>query len=463
MKTKLNKLQASRFFVALLVFPFVAYPNCCGQESGQAVDARPIRKPFPSDWQVVTGDWRINKNSLVVDALKADSFVVVGEADWQNYEVQAKVTFRKVRNPSRWLAILVRAAPDGSRPWSQVPVRFDTTAANGMEFAVRTPKNSWSVRSKSSAATKSKLNVSRHLKVVVQGSHVDGYLDGVPVVSSDFCTDRPTGCVGLGASGCIAEFSDFSVRHLPAAPERLSPKGVCEVVAHRGFSGIAPENTLAAIRLAIKAGATGCEFDVYGCKDGNVVLMHDKTVDRTTNGKGAVTELGLQTLQSLDAGSWKHPKYSSEKVPTLVQALQLLKGSKCQPVIEIKMEGISKQVVEDVRRLGMADEVAVIAFSHNAIREIRHLEPRIKCAWLHGKKPNGTPAQQADWIKAQASSCNTNIVDLNYKILSPELVKQLKQRGLGVWTWTVNEKRVMQTLKKWGIDSITTDYPDRLR
>ena len=126
------------------------------------------------------------------------------------------------------------------------------------------------------------------------------------------------------------------------------------------------------------------------------------------------------------------------------------------------MEGISKQVVDDVRTLNMVDQVAVIAFSENVVREIRELEPRITCAWLCSKTLAGTPAEQADWLEARACACRAKLLDLNFNMLFPELIVELKSRGLGVWTWTVNEAVVMRALRQWGVDSITTDRPNLL-
>ncbi len=110
----------------------------------------------------------------------------------------------------------------------------------------------------------------------------------------------------------------------------------------------------------------------------------------------------------------------------------------------------------------LVDQVAVIAFSEKVVREIRELEPRITCAWLCGKTLVGTPAEQADWLEARASACHAKLLDLNFNMLSPELIVELKSRGLGVWTWTVNEAVVMRALRQWGVDSITTDRPDLL-
>lgn len=414
-----------------------------------------------ADRTVVSGDWKESGGSLVVDSLQSESLMTFGDPAWQDYEVEADVTFLKVRDDSRWVSIVVRATRSGQTPWSQIPVRFNATKKNGMEFAVKTASGKWSVRATGAANSPCRLNQSRRLKVIVSGTRVVGFLDNEKVISSHYCLDRQSGCVGLAVSGCIAKFDNVTVRPI-ARKENLVPQHSNEYdnVAHRGFSSIAPENTLAAIKAAIDAGADGCEFDVYRCKDGTVVLMHDKTVDRTTNGSGRVTEMSLSGLQQLDAGSWKDKKYASETVPTLRQALMLLRGTGCQPVIEIKMEGIEDQVIKDVRDLEMVDDVAVIAFSKTVVARIRQLEPRLTCAWLCGDNLDGTAGQQADWLASQANECGAKLLDLSYKMLSPELIAELKSRGFGVWTWTVNEVPVMRALADWGIDSITTDRPD---
>jgi glycerophosphoryl diester phosphodiesterase len=94
------------------------------------------------------------------------------------------------------------------------------------------------------------------------------------------------------------------------------------------------------------------------------------------------------------------------------------------------------------------------------VKEIRALEPRLPCAWLSGEKLKGSPIQRAAWIASRAKRCNTNIVDLNYNMLSAEVLAELKKRGLIVWTWTVNDPVIMEGLMRWGIQSITTDRPD---
>lgn len=415
---------------------------------------------LPDGWRPVRGQWEVRDGSLIGEGTEA--YILVGDEGWQNSELEVTATFLSVRNESRWLSVLFRAARDGTPPWMQVPVRFQSTLRNGTEFAVRMP-DGWSVRQTSRAKADSVLGQPRRLRVVVSGSNVQGYLDGDLVIETAYALERERGCVGLGLSGAKVRFDDFSIKRLPDTPPLAKTDvGRCEIVAHRGWSAVYPENTLLAAKMAVQAGADGTEFDVYATRDGVVVLMHDKTIDRTTDGTGEVTSKTLAELRQLDAGSWKDPKFAGEPVPTLEEVLRLLKGTGCQPVIEIKMAGISDKVVRTVRELEMVDDVAVIAFDGEVVREIREMEPRISCAWLSSARLTGTPAERADWIAEQAQQYRTDMVDLSYNMLSRELVGELKGRGLQVWCWTVNDPAVMEALMRWGVDSITTDRVDVL-
>ena len=235
------------------------------------------------------------------------------------------------------------------------------------------------------------------------------------------------------------------------------------VVAHRGSSFDAPENTLASAKLSIEMNADGSECDVYRTTDGVLVLLHDGTLKRTAGVDKKVVECDYATLTKLEVGSWKDPKFAGEKIPTLKEYLAVFQGTNTRPVIEIKMDGIEQAVIDAVKEAGMADRVILIAFSEHVIKKVRELAPEISAAWLYGKKEDTwTVEQTADFLTEKAKYCNTNILDLNDGILSPELLKILRNRGFFVWAWTVNEPAVMETLLRWGIDSITTDRPDVL-
>ncbi|MCU0873313.1 MAG: DUF1080 domain-containing protein [Pirellulaceae bacterium] len=415
---------------------------------------------LPDGWRPVQGQWTVQDRALVGEG--SEAYILFGDEAWQNYEIEVTATFLSVRDDSRWCSLLFRSANDGAPPWMQFPVRFRSTQRNGTEFAVRT-EDGWSVRQTAKARADSVRGQPRRLRVAVQGSNVLAYLDGELVIETAFALDRQRGCVGLGLSGGKVRFDDFSVRRLPDTPPLSETKiSRCEIVGHRGWAAVYPENTLVSAKMAVQAGADGTEFDVQATRDGVVVLLHDKTLDRTTNGTGELVTKTLAELRSLDAGSWKDSQFAGEPLPTLEQQLRALKGTGCQPVIEIKMAGISDKVIQAVRDLDMVDQVAVIAFSGEAVREIRSLEPRIPCAWLSSERLTGTPAERADWIAAQAKMYGTDLVDLNYNMLSRDLIAELKARGLKVWCWTVNDPLIMEALMRWGVQSITTDRVDVL-
>jgi glycerophosphoryl diester phosphodiesterase len=232
----------------------------------------------------------------------------------------------------------------------------------------------------------------------------------------------------------------------------------CLTVAHRGFSSIAPENTVVAARKAMESGADGSEFDVYAAADGALVVMHDDKVDRTTNGKGKIGDKTLAEIKQLDAGAWKNASYVGERVPTLEEMLTTLKGTHCKPVIEIKGGHIADKVVAAVRAADMVDHAWVISFNKETVNAVRTLEPRLPCAWLCGQLPNEVPPSQAvDWLVGQAQECKTDFVDLNWEMLSADTVSQLHQRGLTVWVWTVDDPKAMDRLIQWGVTGITTN------
>lgn len=247
-----------------------------------------------------------------------------------------------------------------------------------------------------------------------------------------------------------------------ASKKQVMPIYPVPVVAHRGASFAAPENTLVSAKLAIEQGANGSECDVYRTSDNKIVLLHDKTLKRTAGLDKPVIECDYETVSKLDVGSWKGTEFAGEKIPTLEEFLKLFVGTPCRPVVEIKMEGIEQLVLDDIRKTGMLEQTVIIAFSQNVVKKVRELEPNISVAWLYGDKHEGTVEELANIITERAKACNTTLVDLNHTLITPELLKILRERGFHVWAWTVDDPKRMETLLRWGIDSITTNKPDLL-
>ncbi|MDR0336377.1 MAG: hypothetical protein LBI18_04735, partial [Planctomycetaceae bacterium] len=237
-------------------------------------------------------------------------------------------------------------------------------------------------------------------------------------------------------------------------------------VAHRGASFLAPENTLMAFRIAISAGADGAECDVLSSSDGVIFLSHDKTAKRTLGGGDQnLTQMTYADIQQLDAGKWKGKQFQGEPVPKLDDYLELLKGTSCHPVVEIKMEGIEQPVLEAIRKQDLVEVTTIIAFSEKVVKEIRRLEPNICVAWLYSEnlKDKGTAKENAqrltEFFVKKCRELDVTVLDLASPILSADLVQNLQNAGIHVWCWTVDNTNQMNTLLDWGVESITTNRP----
>ena len=416
----------------------------------------------PSEnWHVISGKWQIKNNKLVVDAIAGEAFIFFGNNQWQNYTIDVDVTFSKVNDLLRWCSIIFRADISGKPPFSHCPLRFAATRPNGTEFAVKTP-DKWHVRRTASADADCVIARPRKLKVVVKGSEVLFYLDANLVIASSYCVDRRTGCVGLAASGCIVEFDNFKITHTPDTPVPIAAKlAKCRIISHRGFSADAPENTLVSFSKSVVQGVQACEFDVRRTKDGFIVLMHDPTVTRTTNGKGKVADMTFAEIRSLDAGSWKAPEYTGQTVPLIDEVLDLLDASGQTAVIDIKDPAVVDEVVKLAAKKSMTDRIVILSASRNILDRVASLDRNIKRAWLCSDFPVSaiTPAKQARWLTDTAIKYDVQIVNVNYMLLSPRIIKHLHKRNIKVWTWTVNHPEIIKHLLNWGVDAITTDNP----
>lgn len=235
-------------------------------------------------------------------------------------------------------------------------------------------------------------------------------------------------------------------------------------IAHRGASGDghAPENTLAAFQKAIEMGVDGVECDVHCTKDGSVVVIHDHTLNRTTDIKGAVEEMTLKEVKKADAGSWFDPRFAGERIPTLRELLKLAKG-KAITVIEIKSENIADKVIKEIKDARAESEAVIISFHASALKDAHEIYPRIPRGLLiGGRKAIKKPAAVLDLIQ-QAAEAAASILDLSSKIITPSLVKESHLRGMGVWAWTVDDEAEMKRLAEMHIDGITSNYPERLQ
>lgn len=267
------------------------------------------------------------------------------------------------------------------------------------------------------------------------------------------------------------------------------------VIAHRGASGLAPENTLAAFRLAIALGADGVEMDVQMSSDGRPVVIHDARVNRTTNGAGSVSRMTLDQLQRLDAGSWferrlsrrprvramvrriSHeagaaaPRYSGEPVPSLEDVLSLLKPAGLRRIyVELKGSLLRQQVNQQalldsvlalLRKHGVDRLTTLLSFDLGLVRRAKELAADVRTAALFPARGRRLISTRS--IIRSAESAGVDEVALHFGLATRRSIEALHEHGLSVSVWTANSKLAMRRIVACRAESIMTNFPNRLR
>jgi glycerophosphoryl diester phosphodiesterase len=260
------------------------------------------------------------------------------------------------------------------------------------------------------------------------------------------------------------------------------PSG-CLVIAHRGASSYAPENTFAAFDLALRMGVSHIELDVHSTRDGHIVVIHDETVDRTTNGHGPVMSHSLAALTALDAGAWfegrnetggvnlqslilspltlpsppggERVSFAGERIPRFADVLERYKG-RTHIHTEIKGHGdhLSERTVDLVRRHGMVDQVTITSFQRARLAETRAYAPELPTGWLVG--------EITDVIVTEARAMGLTQLCPRASTVTAELVHRLHADGFIVRAWGVSTEELMRQVVKAGADGMTVNFPDKL-
>jgi glycerophosphoryl diester phosphodiesterase len=236
------------------------------------------------------------------------------------------------------------------------------------------------------------------------------------------------------------------------------------VIAHRGASGSAPENTLAAFRKAVELGAGFIETDLQLSRDARLVALHDDTLERTTNGSGPVSSRTLEELRKLDAGSWfggsgreEEAGFAGERIPTIEEILAFGREHEIGLFLEVKPTGPSgaeHAIVGALRACGEVPRSVVLSFSPSVLKRVRQLEPLAVTGFLFG---DSLPAAVATAVDAGARQLLPRTGHV-----TRELVTEAHAHDLRVVAWTANTVDEMEKLISAGVDGIITNYPDRL-
>jgi len=233
-------------------------------------------------------------------------------------------------------------------------------------------------------------------------------------------------------------------------------------VAHRAASHQAPENTRAAILHALALGFGVIELDVRLSRDGVPVLVHDATLDRTTDAAGPVAALTAAELAGLDAGAWHDARFAGESVLTLVDALNLI-DRRVRINVDFKTDAAIPATLDLLRRSGRRDSVVISGCTAPWAAKVRRLDPEVELLLNHPPIPTGTdralPLSEADFIAA-ARRVGAIGINVNYRHVTDEFRRAAHAAGLQVWTYTVDDETRYQDLAAHGVDYITSNWPD---
>ena len=230
-----------------------------------------------------------------------------------------------------------------------------------------------------------------------------------------------------------------------------------KVIAHRGYSGRYPENTMLAFEKAVEAGCDAIEMDVQLTKDGEVVVIHDERIDRTTDGTGFVKDYTAGELQRFNAAKLFPHITEFQHIPTFDEYCSWAKQAGIETNIEIKTgiyyyEDIEKKTLDIIRRHGLEDKVMFSSFNHVSLIRIRELMPEAVCGALIGKMGIGNAGY---YCSVNGFSC----YHPDYEGLTREMVEDCRQYGIRLNVWTVNSMEGLEQLHDWGCEGIITNYP----
>ncbi|MGI5439745.1 glycerophosphodiester phosphodiesterase [Streptomyces shenzhenensis] len=415
---------------------------------------------LPAGFTAVEGSWQVKNGRLYGTSANSgqQSRITFGE-HLTDFRIEVTARFESVNDSARWTAMGLDVPADGAVPWQIATMRSGTTATNGLEFAQRTTVSTWNVTDTAAAPSAAGTGRDVRMAVEVHGAKARWYFNGTEAMRTTKLARSARGVEALVVNGATVSFDDLKVTELPAE-SHLRPAGSpLTVIAHRGASSAAPENTLVSDEIARRGGAEYIENDVQPSKDGVPYVLHDGTVDRTTDGIGLIRSLTSAQLDALDAGSWFAPVYKGTRIPTLAAQLEDLKSRGGAMLLEIKGAHTRDEVatiVKTIRDQGMTDRVFVQSFEVSALRYTYELAPELPLGLLRD-------ALDADPV-AIAKELHLSAYNPSDGGLSKRLgvVQDLHAAGVAVNVWTVDSAARWRALEAAGVDGIITNRPAEL-
>jgi glycerophosphoryl diester phosphodiesterase len=231
------------------------------------------------------------------------------------------------------------------------------------------------------------------------------------------------------------------------------------IIAHRGSSGEAPENTMIAFKRSIEEGSDAIELDIHLSKDNEIIVCHDATVNRTTNGTGYIRDMDLSALKQLDAGSWFAERFAGETLPLLNEVFELVPNHILINVeIKNKYEGhLLRPLLELIMKYNRIDSVVISSFDHKFLKLLKFQEPKIKIGVLISSNMINV-MKYIDSMEIEVYSIHPN-----YKFMDNEDIQEVVKQGLEVYPYTIDSLEALQSAIDSGVTGIMTNYPLRLK
>ncbi|MET8824862.1 glycerophosphodiester phosphodiesterase family protein [Streptomyces sp. NPDC004610] len=413
---------------------------------------------IPTGWRAIDGEWRVQDGRLVGTAASGTKKLTFG-SHLENYRFEATARFESVNEATRWFALGLDVPASGATPWWIATLRSGSTAANGVEFAQLNPAGAWNVTNTAAAPQAAATGRDVKVRIEVHGHQAAWFLDGKQLMRTNQLQRSTDGGLAFVVNGAKVSFDDVKVTALDNNGYLRADGAPMTVIAHRGASSAAPENTLQAQEIARRGGADFIENDVQLSKDGVPYLMHDYTVDRTTDGTGDITTLTAAQLDALDAGSWFAPTFTGARVPTLAQQLADLRTRGGNLLLEVKRADSREQVakvIEVVRAERMTGRVFVQSFSKDHLRWVREIAPELPTGLLVGAL-DADPVAVAKELGLTSYNPSGGALEAR-----PEVVKELHAAGVATMVWTIDSSAKWQQYEKYGVDAIITNRPTEL-
>ncbi|WP_326562458.1 glycerophosphodiester phosphodiesterase [Micromonospora sp. NBC_01796] len=415
---------------------------------------------LPAGWNAVDGAWKVENGRLYgTSASSADNNKITFGRHLNDFRFEATMRFETVSAATRWASLGLDVPADGATPWWIATMRSGTTAANGLEFAQRTTANTWVVPNTASAPYAAGTGRDIRVAVEVHGNQARWIFDGREAMRTNSLQRSADGIQALFVNGATVSYDDVTVTELPPNGY-IRPEGSpFTVIAHRGASAAAPENTLVAQEIARKGGADWIENDVQPSKDGVPFILHDDTVDRTTDGTGKIRDLTAEQIKALDAGSWFGPQYVGERVPTLAEQLADLRTRGGSLLLEIKGKHTKDEVatiIQVIRDEQMMSRVFVQSFEVDALQYTYELAPELPLGLLRSSL-DADPVAISKQLHLTAYNPDGNAL-----LAKPEFIAPLHAAGVAVMAWTMDSAGLWQRLERAGTDAIITNRASEL-